>query len=679
MPYSVETWRYIFEQSLLAKAAYADLEGVGFANDVLFGEQLRTTGRERMPRYAAEYLAASFGVIHHQADTSSSYSGTLFARRQMTDPSLSSDDFTFALRGTDDPLDRYSWITIATSGGAAAEQQWDMYRHWEGLLSDTSGYILDASVRSALQSAQVNVTGHSLGGNLTTYFSAFRSESLGAASTFNTATAVIPIGIPIPTAQMSNFVGSAYPDIIQSPGNFYGTVDTIFTEPDTTIVTTRGHSMENLLMGIASRYLLSLIDPSTSDSKAMSVFESITTDGTNSFERFATALRLLFGVAEKENETDGDGTIFELIGQFEAGRAPGNLIPLVGIEPDDLRTQAGAPTPSGNAIRFALVHGLPFAVDGAGVTVHESSEYEAANYSAEYLASRVEYVQHLWERNAADVSFATSIDPDVVYNDRATDTWLANVANWQGVPDAKYIVFGTNPDPNGVGGDDALAGGAFSDRLFGAGGNDRLQGGAGDDLLDGGAGDDILEGQSGSTVANGGTGRDTYVLSDGDGHLTIRGDDGLGVGGTKDVISILGTTSYVLGNTQLQRLAAGSDVYTDDHGNRFTLVGTALEVVLADGRSITIEEFQNGDFGIDLATAVDMAPAMAAEVVTATSVPGDRPDRAVARGRGAGIEQGHRPRARRSIRHDQGRLIAVHAPRRDRRRSDVGQRRRLAG
>lgn len=139
MPSSTETLRSIFEQALLAKAAYADLTGVGFASGPLLAERLRTTRREVMPRYAADYLAERFGVLHHQPDTSSSYSGALFARRTTINGSQPSDDFTLALRGTDDSLDRYSWITIAMSGAAAAQQQVDMYRHWDGLLSNTSG------------------------------------------------------------------------------------------------------------------------------------------------------------------------------------------------------------------------------------------------------------------------------------------------------------------------------------------------------------------------------------------------------------------------------------------------------------------------------------------------------------------------------------------------------------
>lgn len=186
MPNSTESLRSIFERALLAKAAYADLTGVAFTNRALLIERLTETGNERMPQYAAAYLANRFGVLHHQPDTASGYSGTLFARRGASGEVLA--DFTFALRGTNAGWDYYSWATIAGSGAAAAEQQWDMYRQWAGLISDTSGYITDESIRSALRYARVNVTGHSLGGNLTTLFSVFRPESFSKAFTFNFAT-----------------------------------------------------------------------------------------------------------------------------------------------------------------------------------------------------------------------------------------------------------------------------------------------------------------------------------------------------------------------------------------------------------------------------------------------------------------------------------------------------------
>lgn len=563
MPNSSESLRTIFEQALLAKAAYADLTGLNFGNTTLLVDKLTTTGSEVMPLYAAQYFAQRFGVLNHQPDTAGGYSGTLFSRRESTGSTVATNDFTFAIRGTNEWPDKFSWLTIALSGTAAAAQQWGMYQQWDGLRNGAPGYELDPAVHAMLQTAHVNVTGHSLGGNLTTLFSAFRSNSFGKAFTFNTATAVIPLGISVPTAQSSNFIGSAYPDIVQTPGNFYGTIDTIFTEPDSTEITARGHSMENLLIGIAGRYLLSLIDPTVSDVAAQRILEVASNDGTVSFEQFALGLRLTFGIAEQPNEVDGDGTLFSLIESFETGQPTGNLISLVGMSANNVLQQAIAGTSEGAAVRFAMVNGLPFAIDGAGATAAQDPKYSLTNFSNEYLEARAAYLKILWQRNAVDITFDPTLPPDLIYRsfESSVETVIGNV----GFPQPslnRQIVFGRNDNLA----PETLSGGNFNDKLFGGGGDDVLNGGAGNDYLDGGSENDILVGGPGSDTANGGAGSDTYRYFSGDGHLTIQGDDGLGSAGLTDVISVnLSGTNYVLGVSALNLLSTGSNVYYDGH------------------------------------------------------------------------------------------------------------------
>ena len=185
MPHSNTTLKSIFEQALLAKAAYADLTGITYVDLVGFENALRSTGSEHMPSYAAKYLAKYFGVLNHRSD-SGGYSGTLFARRSAANPDEPTADFTFALRGTDDVSDVLgSWPAVMLLGRPSASQLAEMSAQWDGLLSGAAGYELAPSVYAALQSADVNVTGHSLGGNLATYFSAVRPESLNHAFTFN--------------------------------------------------------------------------------------------------------------------------------------------------------------------------------------------------------------------------------------------------------------------------------------------------------------------------------------------------------------------------------------------------------------------------------------------------------------------------------------------------------------
>src|SRR5262249_53569918 len=61
--------------------------------------------------------------------------------------------------------------------------------------------------------------------------------------------------------------------------------------------------------------------------------------------------------------------------------------------------------------------------------------------------------------------------------------------------------------------DDALTGGANSNRFRGADGNDTLAGRGGDDTLDGNGGDDSLDGGEGFDTLLGGRGADRFIFS----------------------------------------------------------------------------------------------------------------------------------------------------------------------
>ena len=336
-------------------------------------------------------------------------------------------------------------------------------------------------------------------------------------------------------------------------------------------------------MGAASRYLLALIDPAISDADAMQLIEAASNVGSMSFDQFAAALRLTLGVQEKANEVDGDGTLFDLIEQFEATvRSSGMLTVLATLPTSQLTEIAAADTPDGTAIRFALVHSLPFAVVGAGATASSSGEYDVANFSAEYLQDRVNYLRTLWQLNAGDQPYVTEWSGGPQFVDATSGTSIGGYVV-PGYQSGSKIIFGRS---SLIGGDDVLTGGDGADRLYGGGGNDTLEGGAGNDLLDGGAGNDILQGGGGATTARGGLGNDTYRYYTGDGLLNIA--DGQG----SNLISInLPDRNYVLGNSSLTKVSDTADAWTDSHGNRFVLAscdsrhGSAEPVIRRRARS----------------------------------------------------------------------------------------------
>lgn len=136
--------------------------------------------------------------------------------------------------------------------------------------------------------------------------------------------------------------------------------------------------------------------------------------------------------------------------------------------------------------------------------------------------------------------------------------------------------------------DDVAVGGALNDTLDGEGGNDVLIGGAGQDSLTGGDGADVLIGGQGDDTLDGGNGYDTYVLN---GQDTIVDSDGIG-----QVLDGAGRSISGL----IQKRADGSFHYVPDATVSVAMNG-ALSLTWADGTSLVIDSFQDGDLGLHIA------------------------------------------------------------------------------
>lgn len=125
---------------------------------------------------------------------------------------------------------------------------------------------------------------------------------------------------------------------------------------------------------------------------------------------------------------------------------------------------------------------------------------------------------------------------------------------------------------------DLIFGESGSDDLFGKGGNDVIYGGDGWDYIDGGAGDDYLIG---------GAGNDTYVFNDGDGNDVIidSGENTIMVNGNIITHVIGAVGDYVLPGTNI----------TISHNSPLTITDSS-----GSGVSVVIDDWQVGDFGIEL-------------------------------------------------------------------------------
>ena len=152
---------------------------------------------------------------------------------------------------------------------------------------------------------------------------------------------------------------------------------------------------------------------------------------------------------------------------------------------------------------------------------------------------------------------------------------------------------------------DVLLGTQKNDLLLGESGIDVLKGDAGQDVLYGGTGAiDVLYGGPGDDVLDGGPGYDVYVWKSGDGNDRIieQADPALPAGSQKP-----GWVVYEKASGEQIALVGGSKdpngtVYQSaDQRFTYDLNGTTLRVgIQGEAGSITIENFQNNDYGIRL-------------------------------------------------------------------------------
>ena len=152
---------------------------------------------------------------------------------------------------------------------------------------------------------------------------------------------------------------------------------------------------------------------------------------------------------------------------------------------------------------------------------------------------------------------------------------------------------------------DVLLGTQKNDLLLGESGIDVLKGDAGQDVLYGGTGAiDVLYGGPGDDVLDGGPGYDVYVWKSGDGNDRIieQADPALPAGSQKPGWVVYEKTS----GEQIALVGGSKDpngtVYQSaDQRFTYDLNGTTLRVgIQGEAGSITIENFQNNDYGIRL-------------------------------------------------------------------------------
>jgi VCBS repeat-containing protein len=252
------------------------------------------------------------------------------------------------------------------------------------------------------------------------------------------------------------------------------------------------------------------------------------------------------------------------------------------------------------AYRYALKELNPFVILGADYRAHnENGEldlYDAATgkggMTTQYVIDRAAMLANVNEARASD-----RLDPNgLMTADTGGIAYLAR--NGNGVVEVTPSGGTIFLTPRLV-----QFGGEGGQKLFGRELNDHLYGEGGDDTLFGGLGDDHLEG---------GKGWDIYEFNRGDGNDTIQDTDGLGLLRYFDDTGTVSSTAIIDASVRVNdtqwRSANGEFIYSTTPNDTD---GTDLVVTFSSdaSSSITLKNFEDGDFHIYLSGLDEAAPA----------------------------------------------------------------------
>ncbi|HZQ75027.1 MAG TPA: putative Ig domain-containing protein [Burkholderiales bacterium] len=472
------------------------------------------------------------------------------------------------------------------------------------------GAILDNRLDAALDgdvglgvlspSERLIVTGHSLGGHLALLFGRLFPQATDQIFTYN-APGIASWGnliltsagvAPNDPSRVTNVVSANGMDFTAAFGSRPGTTYRVFNEPGNPI---QNHSIVGLADSLALYEVIGKLSPGLSDriDDVSAILAAASAKPAESLEATLDALRhRLMGdtgatliATEAADQTQRDDYYSRLYGLRDA-KADGTdwgISSLAGLSAGALESGAQ----SDMALRQALRDLAPFEVVAA------PTDADLPNASEEWISARSGFLSQLLESRTADRGYAlAATNQNTRFVDAAQDVSLSAIT-----PSADIIARSFSGSESALQGylsglsygteyffgkEDAIQG----DVVDGTAAGDELFGGAGDDILRAAAGDDVLEGDQGADTMEGGDGYDIYVADASD---TIRDADGSG--------------EVELGQSILQGGQRRSDgLYASADGTHVYDFSAGLEArgtLIVDG-GLRIEDFANGDLGIDL-------------------------------------------------------------------------------
>lgn len=571
-----------FVNALLSEAVYAadlmpELDERGLTK--LFEKDL--------PPVLAKFISHNFAVAA-EVDTSDELgsgfdaavwrgnSGTQFAGKIFV-----------SLRGTEGLQDVAADVALATLG-VADRQLADMVNWWlretgvageavmqvQTVVSSSFGQVYFQRGSPALGTGRLHgvteiesVTGHSLGGYLTTAFTRLFgwTHSIQHSATFNGAG--FTIGSEPALDELAKLLG---PGAVQLPlggvqtnyfareGFNFTTNDGWFTQFGERVgiaveqgIAPTNHSIHKLTDALALGAVLEKLDGTFSIDKLNTLVRTGSNLAAGSYEGVLDALQraLLDPTVDAIPIGDAGGTTgaraayHQLLTELTESSVFQSLAGKVRLSPvgSDIRDRVHARQDFQTIVALQTLS--PFVIDPAneeGQAALESlwtsgawhatypawladkasidSGEPASNFTDTYLDDRAAFLTLVLQRNESDSAGILQGPENIRYFDAASGTQVLVGA---GSDHRVHHAFGAERSDllEGEGFADHLFGGAGDDNLSGRGGSDHLEGSQGNDTIDGGAGDDWLDG---------GQGDDTYGFTANFGHDTLVDADGLG-------------------------------------------------------------------------------------------------------------------------------------------------------
>lgn len=649
-----------------AQASYGDVLGGSFSD--LIGDQ--NSGFTEVQKIE---LGSKFSVVPKSGvDNESGFQAILLQ------PSGGGNKI-LAIRGSEEILNDFVYADVFDIGtvGFANNQAVDLYRYWRRLTtpagvdvsySDSQIYALfkmyefdavtDLAVFSAkllsdtglgviAEGEKVDVTGHSLGGNLAYVFASMFPDSVGQVVTINAPgidraisdsgqDILVDLGFSVvdeskitsvnAEGDAVHFLGGSQPgniiDISQEVGNvpIYDGLSI-------------NHSVINTVDSLNIMKLFATLDPTQETDPSgilMRIMQLSSNEGVNTFENMLDGLRkLLMGeniqstpVGSKQ-DLERREILYENIKELSES---GHFVNLRGhVTLAEVSTNPNVAKTNWSQF-LSLYHGLPYALEGSeailsqldftlfsmwqadsNLTAEERNNGKA-NFSDNWYQDRTRYLQLLLERNDDNTDSDNSTDwlgEDGVYisvgnSYSGAGRLYSGFIDGDDLNEEPYpprFIFGTSGDNTlANSGADGFVGGNGNDRIYGLGGDDKLNGLKGNDVLEGGSGDDELTGGEGSDVLLGGEGNDTYIFEGEFGTDIIKDSDGSGT------ISIAGWSGSF---TSVQ----GSDIIFRDDSKKFEAIkinnGSSTDLLVtsltdATTGNVLIKNWNPGNLGISL-------------------------------------------------------------------------------